>query len=69
MATTVKKILRVFKHGATEYPDPTPSGKPDDALAALAISNPSFNNAALDGPFFKGGKEVYEIKVEEGTKG
>lgn len=69
MAVTTKPLVRVFKYEGTEYPDPTPGRPAEESLATLALSNAAFNNAALDGPFFKEGKQVFEIKVEEGTKG
>ena len=69
MAITTKRVSRVFKHGATEYPDPSPSSKPEQCLALLATGNPTFNNAILDGPTIEGGRQIYQIKIAAGTKG
>ena len=69
MAITTKRLARVFVHGATEYPDPSPISKPDQCLQMLALTNAALNNAALDGPTYEGGKEVYRVKVSAGTKG
>ena len=69
MALTTKRLARVFVHGATEYPDPSPSSKPAQCLQMLAINSPALNNAALDGPTYEGGKEVYRVKVSAWTKG
>lgn len=69
MAVSIKKTIRVFKHGATEYPDPAPTSKPERCLELLAVANPMLNNAALDGPTYEGGKAIYEVKVQAGTKG
>lgn len=69
MSITTKSITRVFRHGATEYPDPAPGAKPDDVLALLASGVPSFNNACLEGPSIEGDKQVFIIKTNVGTKG
>jgi PRTRC genetic system protein C len=69
MAITTKRIPRVFLSGATEYPDPAPTSRPEQALAMLATTNPAFNNAALEGPRIEGGKEQWKIKLQVGTKG
>lgn len=69
MPITTKRIARVFKHGATEYPDPSPSSTPEQCLALLATGNPTFNNAILDGPTIEGGRQIYEVKIAAGTKG
>ena len=50
MAITTKRVSRVFKHGATEYPDPSPSSTPEQCLAMLATGNPTFNNATASIP-------------------
>jgi PRTRC genetic system protein C len=64
-----KALVRVFKQDATVIADPAPHSSPQDALKVLAITYPRFNNAAVDGPFFDGGKEVWQIKIATGTKG
>lgn len=69
MSVTTKRLVRVFKFDGTEYPDPSPGASKDKSLELLAIANPKLNNAALDGPFFEAGKEVWQIKVAAGTKG
>lgn len=69
MAAASKSMPRVFKHGATEIIDPAPGHKPEAALKILALSYPRFNNAAVDGPRFENGKEVWQIKIATGTKG
>ena len=69
MAISIKAAPRVFKFGATEIPDPLPTATADRCLEVLRTQYPTFLNAALDGPFFEGGKQVYQIKVAAGTKG
>lgn len=69
MAVTIAKIKRVFRYEGTELPDPAPGSKPDKCLELLAVSYPALNNAALDGPSFEGGKEIWQVKVEAGKKG
>lgn len=69
MAITTKRVARVFKHGATEYPDPSPTSKAEQCLAMLATGNPAFNNAILDGPTMDAGRQIYQIKIAAGTKG
>ena len=69
MSITSKSVRRVFKHDATEIIDPAPGQTPAAALKILALSYPRFNNAAVDGPRFEDGKEVWQIKVATGTKG
>lgn len=69
MSITTKQVTRVFRQGGTEYPDPAPGCNPERALEILAIANPSLNNAALEGPSFESGKEVFQIKTNVGTKG
>jgi PRTRC genetic system protein C len=69
MAATIKAAPRVFKYGATEIPDPLPNSTPERCLEVLRTQYPQFTNAAVDGPFHEGGKQVWQIKVAAGTKG
>ena len=69
MAITTKRVSRVFKHGATEYPDPSPTSKAEQCLAMLATGTPAVNNAVLDGPTMDAGRQSYQIKIAAGTKG
>lgn len=69
MAITTTKVKRVFRYEGTEFPDPLPGQPKGKCLDVLTVSYPQLNNAALDGPFFQDGKEVYQLKVAAGTKG
>jgi PRTRC genetic system protein C len=69
MPVSIKSVPRVFKYDATEIPDPLPNATPKRCLEVLRTSYPQFANAAVDGPFHEGGKQVYQIKVAAGTKG
>lgn len=67
MKTT--RLTRIFRHGATEIPDPAPGATAEDVLKLLSSTYPTFNNAKLEGPSIEAGKQVYVIKVATGTKG
>lgn len=69
MALKISAAPRVFKFGATEYPDPMPDATPERCREILAAHNAQFVNASIDGPFRENGKQVYQIKVAAGTKG
>lgn len=69
MAVKTAPLVRVFRYGGTDIPDPTPTLSTDSTLEVLSVSYPSFANAILEGPSIEKGKMVYTVKVNAGTKG
>ena len=62
-------LTREFHYNGTIIPDPNPNLNLDQVRDVLATSHPELNNAAMDGPTMKAGKQVYTFIKSVGTKG
>lgn len=69
MAVQITELRRVFRHNGKDIADPAPGQPPEKALEILALADPSLNNAVVEPPEAKDGKQVYPIKTSIGTKG
>jgi len=69
MPATVTTLSRVFNYRGTQLPDPGPSLTPHEAVQVLSAAHPALTNSLLEGPVVEGGKHVFTIKVQAGTKG
>ena len=67
--TKLRPLVRVFQWNGLEIPDPNSRLRPEEALKVLGTIHPELNNAAVEGPSFQGGKEVYTCCTRLGTKG
>ena len=62
-------VTRVFQHGSLEIPDPNPRMAPEEIKRMLATQYPELNNAAIEGPEIRSGKQVFTFQKALGTKG
>lgn len=67
--TKLKPLTRVFHWNGLEIPDPNARLKPEEVLKVLGTVHPELNNASIEGPSFRGDKEVYTCCTRLGTKG
>lgn len=49
--------------------DPNPDMTPDQVLAFYSGTYPELNNATVNGPVYKGDKQLFTFKTTVGTKG
>ena len=62
-------VPRVFQHGSLEIPDPSPRMSPEEVKRMLSAQYPELNNAGIEGPEFRGKKQVFTFQKAFGTKG
>jgi PRTRC genetic system protein C len=66
---TLKPVVRVFKYGSLEIPDPNPSASPEQVKTMLSARYPDLTNSGVEGPEFHGDKQAYTFNRAIGTKG
>ncbi len=57
-----KNLVRVFRSGSVQLPDPDPSMKPEQVRELYAANHTHLANAVVEGPTTEGDYLVYEFK-------
>lgn len=57
-----KNLIRIFRNGSVQMPDPDPTMKPDQVRELYSANHQHLANAVVEGPTTEGDYLVYEFK-------
>ncbi|WP_019023111.1 MULTISPECIES: PRTRC system protein C [unclassified Thioalkalivibrio] len=70
MTATTETMTRIFRLGATDFPDPDPQMQPDDVVELLQRNNPAMPPCQLGERSVEGNRLVFTLDKEPAkTKG